>query len=108
MINELRQKCARLSEEISQLRSRENVELEHKRLAEEEIGRLRSNQQQLRNLVQSYSDAVNYYRTLASRCFFGLEKVMPILEGVRKDISMDKARDVLRQGFLGEEVNCKS
>ena len=101
MINELRQKCARLSEEVHQLRSRENIELEHRRLAEEEIGRLRIDQQQLENQVQSYADAVNYYRTIASRCFFGLEKVMPILEDVRKDISADKAREVLHQEFGG-------
>ena len=107
MINELRQKCTRLSEEVHQLRSRENLELERRRLAEEEVDRLRSNQQQLENRVQSYADAVNYYRTLASRCFFGLEKVMPILEDLRKDISADKARDGLHQGFLGGKISHK-
>ena len=90
MINELRQKCTSLSKEIYQLRSRENVERERRQLAEEEIVRLRSNKEQLESQVQSYAATVNYYKAIASSCFLGLEKAMPILEGVRKDLSADK------------------
>ena len=95
VINELRQKCSRLSAEIHQLRSRENEELERRRLAEEEISRLQSIQGQLETKVQSYSEAVKYYKAIASRCYSGLEKIMPILDDVRNNILAEKPRDVL-------------
>jgi len=56
---------------------------------------LRSIQGRLETKVQSYSEAVNYYKAIASRCYSGLEKIMPILEDMRNDILAEKPRDVL-------------
>ncbi len=33
----------------------------------------------------------DYYRRIAARCFFELDKVLPVLEDLRKDIS-DRAK----------------
>ncbi len=101
MIDELHQKCTKLSEEIHRLRNKENIEVERRRLAEE-LCQLQSNQQQLENKIQNYADIFDYYRAKALRCSSGLEKIMPILEDVRKDITVGKSG--VKLGIPGERI----
>ena len=77
---------ARLSDEARELRSREEMEIGCRRLIEEEIRRLQSNQQQLEDQVQHYVGEADYYRSIAARCFFGLDEVLSVLEDLKKDI----------------------
>ncbi len=79
MIDELQQKCRRLSEEVRELRRREHIEVGRRWLTEE-VRRLQSNQAQLKDQVRNHADAEDYYRSLAARCFFELDKVLPLLE----------------------------
>lgn len=51
----------------------------------EEIRRLQNNQQQLEDQVHQYAGEVDYYRSITTRCFFGLDKVLPVLEDLRKN-----------------------
>jgi hypothetical protein len=74
------------------MRSKEDVESGRRRLIEEEIRRLLSNQQRLEDQVRNYVDEADYYRSIAARCFFALDKVLPMLEDLRKDTSLDRIK----------------
>ena len=78
VINKLREENARLFEEVRELRSRESVE-SGRRQRIEELGGLQSNQQRLEDQVQNYADAADYFKGVIARCFFGLDKVLPVL-----------------------------
>lgn len=44
--------------------------------------------------MQSYSDTVDYLRNIVARYVLRLEKVLPILKELRKEVSLDKTTDV--------------
>jgi hypothetical protein len=44
--------------------------------------------------VKSYADTVEYLRNIMARYILGLDKVLPILEELRKEVSLVKTRDV--------------
>ncbi len=92
MVDKLREENAQLSEEVRELRSREEIEFGRRRLTEEAICRLQSSQQQLEDQVRHYAGEADYYRSVAARCFFGLDKVLPVLEDLSKDTSLDRTR----------------
>lgn len=96
MIDELRQKCTALSEQVCQLQGREEIERERRQVAEDEICRLRTNQQQLHGQLRSHGDELDYYKALVLRWSFDLEKAVPLLEKLRKDISLDYLQQVVR------------
>lgn len=85
MIDDLRQKCIALSEKVRQLEGREGIEMERGRLAEDEIRRLRNNQQQLEGQLQGQGDQLSHYKAIVSRWSLTLEKAMPLLKELQKE-----------------------
>lgn len=47
--------------------------------------------QQLQSQMQNYSDSVDYLRQIMSRYILGLDKVLPMLEDLRKEASLEEA-----------------
>lgn len=41
--------------------------------------------------MQNYSDSVDYLRQIMSRYILGLDKVLPMLEDLRKEASLEEA-----------------
>ncbi len=87
MIDKLYDGNARLSEEVCQLRRRKDIEFGRRHFAEEEICRLQSNQQRLEEQVRNSTEEAAYFRGIVERCFCGLDKVLPVLEELKKDTS---------------------
>ncbi|KAH7016234.1 uncharacterized protein B0I36DRAFT_337091, partial [Microdochium trichocladiopsis] len=91
MIDILREENWKLSQEVWDLRSRADAESRQRQLVEEENRRLHNNQQWLEGQVRDCAAAVDYFKNSVARCFLGLDKVLPILEDLRKDTSLDRA-----------------
>jgi hypothetical protein len=89
MIDKLLEKNSRLSNEALELKIEEEIEFGRRWLTEEEIRRSQSNQQQLEDQVRCYAGETDYYKSIAARCFIGLDKPPPVLGDLRKDTSLD-------------------
>ncbi|KAK0628284.1 hypothetical protein B0T17DRAFT_149373 [Bombardia bombarda] len=88
VIDKLREENAKLLQDVDELRSRADAESRQRYLVEEDNRRLHSNQQWLEGQLRDCADAVDYFKDSVARCFFGLDKVLPILEDLRKDASL--------------------
>ena len=91
MIEKLREENAKLFQEVDELKCRADVASRQRQLVEEENRRLHSNQQWLEGQLRDYADTIDYFKDSAARCFFGLDKVLPVLEDLRKHTSLHKA-----------------
>jgi ElaB/YqjD/DUF883 family membrane-anchored ribosome-binding protein len=69
------------------------------RLAEEELNRLRESaeealqktnesNQQLQDKVAQYTTTIEYLKTLLSKCFQGLGTTLPVLEELKRGVSL--------------------
>jgi hypothetical protein len=90
MVDKLKEENARLSAEVCELRSRADAESGKRQLVEEENRRLCLNQQQLKDQVHDYAGTADYFKSIISRCFLGLDEVLPVLEDLRKGTSLDR------------------
>lgn len=91
VIDKLREENAKLLQDVDKLRSRADAESRQRHLVEEDNRRLHSNQKWLEGQLRNYTDAVDYFKDSVTRCFFGLDKVLPVLEDLRKDASLHTA-----------------
>ncbi|KAI0534968.1 hypothetical protein GGR58DRAFT_28656 [Xylaria digitata] len=91
MIDKLREENAKLSHDVYELRSRAAAESRQRQFVEEENRQLHNIRQQLEGQLRDYANTVDYFKDIAARCFFRLDKILPELEDLRKQISPHKA-----------------
>ena len=91
MIDKLGEENAKLIQDVEELRSRADAESRQRQFVEEENRRLHSNQQWLEGQLRDNAEAVNYFEDSVARCSFGLDKVLPVLEDLRKHTSLHRA-----------------
>ena len=89
MIDKLREENSKLSQDVYELRNKADAESKKRLLIEEENRQLRSKQQWLEGQVRDRIEAANYFKNSAVRCLSRLDKVLPILEELRMDTSLD-------------------
>jgi len=94
MIDKLKEENSKLLQEIHYLRINNNVESKRRELIEVENRQLHLAKQQLQSQMHNYSDTVDYLRNIMSKYILGLDKVQPMLEDLRKEISLDETPGV--------------
>ncbi|KAK0723475.1 hypothetical protein B0T26DRAFT_642395 [Lasiosphaeria miniovina] len=90
-IDKLKEENSKLFQEINHPRTNHNAELKRRELLEVENRQLHIIKQQLQSQMQNYSDAVDYLRNIMSRYILGLDKVLPMLEDLRKQVALEEA-----------------
>lgn len=101
IIEQLKRKNVRLSQQLSELISQKKAELERRLALEEENGILHSMQQPLEEQVRHHASIAEHYKGVVSRCFSGL---FPVLEDLRKGTLLevsggDEAMETNRQYY---------
>ncbi len=69
----------------------ENVvaESELRRALEEKVNQLLGTQQRLEERVQHYATTADFFKNNVSKYFQGLDKVLPLLEKLRSELSLE-------------------
>lgn len=86
---QLENENVRLFHELCQWKDKATADSRGKRLVEEENGRLHLSNQELERRVQDYSDTASYLTSRITRCFQGLDKVLPILEDLKMEVEVE-------------------
>ncbi len=98
MIDKLRNKNARLSKEIYQLKSREDIEFKHRHFIKKEIYRLQNNQQRFKEQIRNFIEEAVYFKDIFLRIRQNIiyirkakERYILLNTNIKKDLYLDLA-----------------
>jgi len=87
-IEQLQGANAKLREQLEEWKQKASTESERVKLAEEQLRRMRDSNRQLQEQVSSYAATTEYLKSILSKCFQGLGTALPVLEELKKGVSL--------------------
>jgi uncharacterized coiled-coil DUF342 family protein len=87
-IGQLEEENARLIRQLHGCQENAVAESKHRQALEQEIHQLYETQRRLHEQVQHYVVTADFFKSNVSKCFQGLDKVLPMLEELRSGLSL--------------------